>query len=240
MSDATDKGSEQPTPYELEPTEPPAVVPAAAIPPKAEKKQRPLSDAGLLDDFDEDADFDKDPEVERVIKGPKAAKEEAAKPPEAIFVKPGLGEPQSIALVAAGVLLGAAIAASVRADGRWYAAAISTVYEALIHTLTGVGAIAVAAHLTEKRIGSLPLAGARMLLAVSVFSLIFYLNIPIPGRTDEVLIACGAYIAVVWGLFRLPAEPVFYVGAVHAGLWLVVWLGGVLQAWASVPVPKPA
>lgn len=222
----TNTPPKEPRPYEIEPV---PVAPATTGSPRPTK----VGDAGLLDDFDEDADFDRDPELEKAKRGPTPP---AAAPPESAlpdFVKPGWGEAQPVALIASGVLLAGVIAASVTTKQSWFAAGASAAYSALLHTVTGATAVAVAAHFTQSRIGSLPLALARMFMAVSVFTLIFHLNIPISGPADEVILAIASYVGVVWALFRLSSERLFILVSIHAGLWLIIYLSAVLHTWAA-------
>ncbi|MBL8999955.1 MAG: hypothetical protein JNK25_02320 [Phycisphaerae bacterium] len=222
------EGSKDVSPYELEPV---PFAPKIREEPTPSKAGR-IGDAGLLSDFDEDADFDKDPEVERAVKGPPKTEPSSAEAGP-IFVKPGMGAEQSVALVGAGVLLAGIIAAGVTSTRPWYAAGASAGYGAVLHTVTGVAAVAVAAHLASMRMGNLPLAGARMFVAVSLFTLGFHLNIPITGRFDEVLLAAALYLGALWVLFRWRAEQLFIVSTIHAGLVLAVWFAGVLARWGA-------
>src|SRR6185295_7956552 len=119
-------------PYDLEPSAAPAPVPPT--PPGK------LSDKGLIDDMPEDADFDHDPEVEAALKGakPKASKDdtvdEEAKPATP-FVKAGLGDSKTIALVGAGITIAAVIAAAVNAPEHWFFAGVLALYFVIIHTI---------------------------------------------------------------------------------------------------------
>jgi len=225
-----------PTPYDIAP-EPARQRP---VPPPAPGDR-------LLDAFDDDADLERDPEVERALRGgggPVAPV--PASPPVDAFVKPGMGDAKAVALVAAGVLLAAVIVAGVNApvvDGKspWIAVAAKTLYLSLVHTLTGVGAVALAAKLAEKPLGRLDLAAARMLAAVSILQLIIHLNIPIPGRFDEPLLAAGAYWVTVQALFRLRSLPALHIAAFHALFWFALWMAMLLHAWSVVaPAAGPA
>lgn len=223
------------TPYELAP---PATLPGGRI-----------GDKGLLDDFPEDADLEHDPEVERALKAGgrlpeeikpsvEPATEGEGNPP---FVKPGMGEPQVVALVSVGLLLAAVVTSAINAENQWFASAVTTLYMALLHTATGIAAVVIAAKIVEAPLGSVELAAARMFAAVAVFQFFINLHIPIPGRFDEPILAAGAYWAVIMVLFRLPVVKTFYIGMLHAGLWFAIWLAMVLHAWATaVPAVTPA
>ena len=78
-----------------------------------------------------------------------------------------------------------------------------------------------------------------MFAAVSLFQFLFNLNIPIPGRFDEPLIAAVAYWVVVAVLFRIAVVTTFYIAAAHAGLWLAIWIAMVLHGWTTGPAPSP-
>jgi len=211
---------------------------------KPEQRPNRVGDAGLMDDFDEDADFTRDPEVERALKGagPIPAPDgdssyAASKRP--VFIKPGLGSAEHLGFVAGGLLIGAVITAGVTAASRgraWLPDVILTSYLTAFHTLTGVVAVAVTAYFAKHKTGDLALAAARMGLAVAMFQLVFHLNIPIPSRVDEVFFACLAYVAVVWGLFRVTLDNLVILVAVHAGLWTLVYVSAVLYGWAIVEV----
>jgi hypothetical protein len=78
-----------------------------------------------------------------------------------------------------------------------------------------------------------------MFMAVSLFTLIFNLNIPIKGRFDEVVLAAAAYVGVVWLFFRFKSEELFIVVSIHAGLWLAIWFAILLSGWETGAVVKP-
>ena len=221
-------------PVEPVPHSPPASLPKGTVVGRASK----VGDKGLTDDFDEDADFTSDPEVERVLLGKPAMQTSADAPVETgpAFVKAGFGEVQPVAIAAGITLLAAVISAGITAGSRsreWYADAILTAYLGVLHAATGAAAVMFAAHMQPARIGDLPLAAARMGLAVASFQLIFHLNIPISGRTDEVLLACIAYAGVVWAFFRWKKEQLALVVIVHAALWGAIYLATGLWYWAQ-------
>ena len=130
----------------------------------------------------------------------------------------------------------AIIAAAITADGRnrqWYADAILTGYLGVFHAATGAAAVMFAAYINRQRLGDLPLAAARMGLAVACFQLLFHINIPIAGRSDEVIAACAAYAACTWILFRWSREQITLVVCVHALLWGAMYAATGLWYWAQ-------
>lgn len=223
--------------FELAPEDPaappstfrPAATPAGGTPKPA------ITAPGLTEGFDEDADFEHDPEVDRAMgKGtafaPRDADLTAIDDP---FIKPGMGEAQIIALIGAGVLLSAFITAWIVAPSRGWAHALLTAYSTLLHTGTGVGALMVAALLAEKKLGKWELGAARMLLAVALFQLVFH--IPFPAKVWLApLAAVAAYSGATLGLFRLPFQQWFIVAVSHFGIWIVieglVWLNTMVYA----------
>lgn len=217
---------------------PEPATPIAPAPPKPEIKA-----PGLTEGFDEDADFETDPEVERALgKRPvEAARGAVAPVEEDPFVRPGLGEPKVVALVGAGVLLAAVIAACITAPSFWWVHGMLAAYASLVHTVTGVGALTIGARLAEKRLGAWDLAAARMLFAVALFQLVFH--IPMPAQVWLAPIAAAAaYSAATMVFFRLPIHQWFTVAASHFGVWILieglVWLNSLLVG-APTPAPVP-
>lgn len=206
---------------------------------------------GLLEGFDEDADFDRDPELEAKITGkPRAqpGQAEQAGPVLPEFVKPGFGQAKHWAFVGCGLLILAMIFTGVNAPiggMNTVYRVLLTAYNIIIHAGTGVVAVYVASRLLEHRFGSVELAAARMFAAVAGLILVANLHIPIFGsgwaRLNEVilfLLAIGVYLVGVAALFNLwDRSRLFFVVGFHALFWLVVQLGMALQSViASVPV----
>lgn len=210
------------------PAPPPPAIPKPAI-----------AAPGLTEGFDEDADFESDPEVERALgKRPPAETPRGAEsaPPVDPFIRPGLGEAKIIALVGAGVLLSAVIAAAITAPSLWWIHGMLAAYAGLLHAGTGVGALAIGARLSEKPLGPWELGAARMLLAVALFLLVFH--IPLPAQVWlGPAVAAAVYSAATMTLFRLPIQEWFTVAASHLGIWMLieglVWLNTLL-----VPIAK--
>ncbi len=201
-----------------------------------------LDAPGLLDDFDEDADFESDPEVERVVKGipVENAGSTAAAHRKSVF-KP-TGEPlcKSSAwkvpgTIGAGVIVLAAVLAGVYAEHSVWAYVLITLYWAVLHTATGLGALVLSSLLLGRRVGSFEGAAARMLLAVSLFLVVYSLNLDIinSGKLEEVILATAAYFGGLVVAFRLAPRDAAVIGAAHFGVALLLVLGGLLQGAIS-------
>lgn len=218
-----------------------------------EGKRGKVGDSGLLDDFDEDADFSVDPQVEEALFGGvksgrggkkdwNAVGQEGEKLQGPAFVKDGFGTAEQLGWAAGGVLLAAIITTCLTADSRgrvWFADGIVTAYGTLLHTVTGVLAVFIGSYVAQRPLGNLVLAAARMGLAVCVLQLIFHLNIPPAGRFDETFLAIAGYCGVLWGLFRFKRDELLVVVCAHASMWMALWLSGVLYAWSAATIVKP-
>ncbi|MEY3231076.1 MAG: hypothetical protein RL689_1165 [Planctomycetota bacterium] len=240
VAEPTPQAPAEPAVYDVAPLEPPppTSLPKGRIVERASK----VGDAGLLDDFEEDADFSTDPEVERATgTGPKVDPtpvDAAAAGPT--FIAPGGPAALKAIAIATGVLtISAVIAAALTAPSRGRLAfpdAFLTLYLTLLHTATGVAAVLFGAAVRGERAGDVVLATARMGFAVATFQLIFHLNIPVTGRTDEVLLAILAYVGILLVHFRFDRERLVLVAGVHAAQWLAIYLATVLWGWAQAPV----
>jgi hypothetical protein len=238
-------------PYPVEPQpEKPATPPASAPKPIEEYKAK-LDVPPLLDEFSDDADFDKDPELERAILGksgsssPAAAAEQLPELPE--FVMPGIGEPRHLAIGGVGLLVAAMIATGINAPNSVPYRVLLTLYNTLVHTGTGVVAVYIAARLMERSFTRVELVAARMFVAVAALTLIMSLAVPLTayGWINQVVraaLAVGAYVLLVAGSFKLwQRTPLMYVIGFHALLWLIVQLGMALAAMVgAAPAAAPA
>lgn len=234
----------EPTPYELEPA-----APAPPPPPPGSKTpsdQTPKLKADpVLTGFDEDADFDKDPEVERALKDkPIPTKRPSTDPtpqdPKHPFVKPGFGNAQVWGIAGGFLLVGAVVAAATYSHNK-LAMSLLVLYSGLIHTGTGLVAVYLTARLHNQPVGQIELAAGRMITAIGAFLLIFNLNIPLLGDTkwEELTLAAIAYIGVLAGLFRLWGRTLAILGGTHFMLWMIVELGMMLSTWANSGLPPP-
>jgi hypothetical protein len=156
---------------------------------------------------------------------------------EGPIVRPGLGSAKIWAIVGGVLALSAVGAAAVNAPRNPISTALLALYAVLMFTGLGVLAIAIAAAILNRRSGSMDeagLAGARMFTAVSAALFVFHLNIqPLNlGKTEELLLAVLAYLAVIVALFRWWGRPLKAVLVLHATLVTFTIAGWQLSAWA--------
>lgn len=218
--------ADQNGPIDLEPLDQPA-------------RGKPKIDApGLIDDFDEDADFESDPEVERVVRGIPVEKTGPSGVEKVKSVFKPTGEPLCASaawkvpgITGAVVTLVAAVLAGVYADHSIWAYVLITIYWAALHTATGLGALVLSAFLLGRRVGSFEGAAARILLAVSLFLAVYSLKIPLTGgKLEEVVLAAAAYFGGLAVAFRLAPRDAAVIGASHFGVVMLLWLGGLLRS----------
>jgi len=234
------------------------VEPVGVEPPEPPPGRGGRIDApGLLDDFDEDADFDdpgSDPDTApHAPPRPKArlAEAESRRPnkPEADtqevehikpFVLEGLGSARVWAIVGGLLLLGGAIAAGITSQ-KVIASIFLAIYLTLFHTGTGVAALFVTAQVLGKPFGRIEVGAARMLTAVAAFILVFNLRIDLIGTTkwEELILAAGVYVLWIAMLFRLWGRELGIVLGAHFGLVVLVQFGALLAQWAE-PAPAPS
>jgi hypothetical protein len=221
-------------PIPLEPSEP---EPARTPPPSKPRIDSP----GLLDDFDEDADLESDPEVEQIVKGvPVKPKHAAPTLADPLTAEP-TGDPLSASAswrvpvgIGAAATITAAIFAGINADAVIWAHVLNVVYSAGLHTATGVGALFAAALLLGRPVGSYEGAAARMFMAVSIFLVALSLDIPLTqGKLEEILLGAAAYFGALVVAFRLPPRDAAVIGGAHFGIALVVYFGSMLAAVIS-------
>lgn len=197
---------------------------------------------GLIDDFDEDADFSE----ETVLR--EAKRQEAADAPTMddtvteegweVF-RPGKDAPQfvqakgrvtlpgvKVPAIVGGVLLLIAVAlAFARVQHGSIYAALSVLYLGLMHSVTGVGAVVIGTLDAKARFGSFAVAWARMLIAVSM--LLVTVGVPLEGSIRLLLAPIGAciYALVLYLLFRWSWRSVGIVAAAHFGLAMLLYVG---------------
>ncbi len=249
--------------YDLEPDKPetpPQPRPAGTPTPPSGKP--PLDRPSLLEGFEEDADFDKDPELERVITG--KAERTAAAAAVAEDTRPEFGKPLGSNpvhwAIAGGVLLvGAMIATGVNYDSKRFLMIVLTLYIAALHTGTGIVAAYIAAILTSTRVKNFELTAARIFAAVCAFLFVFRLNINLFGAgqgawaLEELVLATLVYVGIIAASFRLKSRnPLLFLIGAQFILWLVVQVGmelsrnvGDVKRTAAIkagpqPIPPPA
>lgn len=222
----------------LAPPDPPKPSKFPAMSPK----KADLGAPKLMDDMDDDADLTHDPEVERALRGGDPSDDtvtgEEIKLPQEPVVKEGRGEPKTVAIVGASVLLAAVIVSVVNAESRPFALGVSTGYLTLFHTLTGVGAVATLAYAEGRPTGRIELAAARMFVAVAAFMLVLGLRFAALGNFNGWVMAPMAavvYYITVWVLFRLPRRQMQILAGAHAGIAILLFLLLAVHTWASNP-----
>lgn len=220
-------------PYAIEPP------PQAAAPPPGQAK---IDQPGLMEGFEENADFTKDPELERVVAGkpltgavmpsvpvepPRPDLVRATWAWEHVFWAVGGSVLLVAAMVASGINVAPAGAAKDVTSGQRVLSVLLTLYTTLLHTGTGVAAVFVAAHLQRKRLGRVEVAAARMLAAVAAFVLLFNLNMTLTtGKFEETVAGALVYLAIVALTFRLfTRDAIMFVVGAHFLLWLIVSVG---------------
>lgn len=241
MSESEPRPSEA-QPYELAPAED---VPVARPAPTPDPKGK-LDAPALIADFDEDADFSRDPEVDAALKGGKAPK--AAGKGKYSMHLPGVPGVDAVPLVREGLLdvkwgavvgwvlvLGGGIAAAITTKSAWYAGLLATVLGSILHTITGLGALGIAGYFLERPVGRVDLAATRVLAAVGAFAILFNINTTVLGHFDETALACVAYLGAMALFFRVHGAEALLIGVSHAALWGFVAAAHWVTSWANTP-----
>lgn len=160
--------------------------------------------------------------------------------PSTDFIKPGFGTAQVVGIIGGTVLAIAVVFATVlawKAGTRWWATGLLTAYLGLLHAGTGAAAVGFVAYALGREIGNVPLAAARMLVAVSLLLLTLHCGLPL----HPILLFCCAYL--VYALttivfFRWEMSEWAGVVSVHALLWLVMYLAAMLQVAVALTPNK--
>jgi len=223
-----DGADESARPYEVEPTPEDAGVEAEPGEPDR---------SGVLDGFDEDADFDRDPEVEAALGGVVAGPEPESKPRErAALVRSGLGGPRVLGGIGLVLLAAAAISSGIGAEAHPLARGVLTAYNTLLHAGTGVVALLVTATIVEKRLGAVELAAGRMFVAVGAFAFVYRIGFLgsldwAPPVTTPIYLLSGAlvYLLLLVSTFRLSRYELGVTAGTHVLLWIIVWIGSMLS-----------
>lgn len=229
------------TPYDLAPEPPPTPPPPQASTPHQLPVPKPgkLAEAGLTDDFDEDADFDTDPEVERALKGEPIEAEPAADHHvdparhKHRLVKPA-GDPKLYASIGGALALAAAFVSGWHNDKHWFYSGLLALYMTIVNTATGVAAIATVAYFEQARLGKVRHAAPRMLVAVAGASLVLSIGV---GGYNVITAPLGilTYAGLLAILFRWPPPTLIRVGATHALLIAAQSIAMWLYAEATAP-----
>lgn len=248
-SDRASAGSnagKEPPAYDIAPSEHPP-TPKIDLKPATKPAATPSSKIdkpSVLEGFDDDADFNKDPELDRAILGNPRPPRTVDDPLPDDFIKPGIGDPIHWAAAGGAMLLATLIIVPVRATNVPLLRTADMLYGVLLHTATGVVALYVAAALVRKIVGRPELAAARMFAAVSAAALIYAINPKFVGHlaADNAIrmaLAVLAYGLVVLLGFRLwrTRELKLLIGT-HALIWLIIQIALELAAAvARAPMP---
>lgn len=240
--------------YDVEPEQPDATAPPASSSMGSAGPSKPgsvapnarLNASGLLDDFDEDADFS-DPGAPAASAGrarPARAEPAAGWPPivtDASLV-PVLGSVRALGVIGGVMLVLAVVTTAIAtSSGRPLIPPLIALYEGVVHTGTGVVAVLIAARFAERRVNRVELIACRMLVLVAVFLAIKNSSIPIPMRVEEHLLAAGAYYLGVMILFRLPRFETGLIAGAHFCLWVLMMIGSIMyQVDTAAPAALPS
>jgi len=202
---------------------------------------------GLTADFPEDADFDHDPELTKVITGKAGTRDGSPAPGSSgatfvgagthptDFIPTGLGPPLLWAIIGGVLLVIALVFTGINAPDKTAYRILLRLYTVALHTGTGVVALYVAAALMRQIVGRIDLAASRMFAGVAAFAAVFSLTLhltpsPVVDNAARVLLAGLAYLAIVAVTFRLwNRQTLGYVVGGHFVLWLVVQIAMLLS-----------
>lgn len=154
------------------------------------------------------------------------------------FVVTGRGTAQHVFYAGVFLLMAAMIATAMSTTQQKFPNVVLTAYLGAAHTITGVTALVLAARLAGRPFGSVELASARMLVAVAAFLLGLNIGIKIDyiGKVLDTLLALAGYSGALWLLFRFTRETLIVVVTLHAAISALIYFGGLISAWAAVPV----
>jgi len=211
---------------------------------------------GLLDDFDEDADFSEAPadgnpasdDVKTVKSDLDTASGTDSAKGWSVFA-PGKNAPPFVpdktlvgpislpiaATIGGGLVIIGAILAALRADQGMIYASLSVLYLAGIHSITGVAAAMVGALDARARVGNLVSAWGRMFITVA--AVLVTVSIPLDGAWRALVVAPAAlaiYGLCLVVLFRWKFKSILVVSSAHFGLWFVIYLGQILHGAMAV------
>jgi len=158
------------------------------------------------------------------------------------FVTPGRGSPRALAIAGGVLSVAAMIAAGMGvppSGSTWLviASVLLVLYEVVLHTGTGLVAVAVAARISEEPFGgeeAVQLAAARVFVAMAVFELVLHLVGMTPYRLVSILawpLAGAAYWLVVWLLFNKTKTVALVIVLAQVILWVLVRLGMEIAGW---------
>ncbi len=226
----------------------------------APKPAPKIEQPSVLEGFDEDTDFDKDPALKAA-----QATQAASKSPKMPTNMHGMSNPLSMPdldededvvapstdplikpnwLPLKGVATAGAVCAVAAAMFKWYHApelgsglpmALLTLYFCALHAVTGMVALIILSLLLRRPSGEYRLGAARILVAVGLF--MFLADLGLPWGLSFIPAAAG-YMISVMVLFRMRPNVAVQLAGIHGGLFMVVQLGFLLQEWSFDPVAK--
>ena len=110
---------------------------------------------------------------------------------------------------------------------------ISTIYNTLLHSATGLVAAWGWSRIEARPLGAWRDVFARMSVAVASAWLFFNMQLGLDIKLEEPLLGIGAYLCVLIMLMRWTPKRAIRVACLHFALILVVFLAMVLHVWAS-------
>ena len=192
---------------------------------------------GLLDDFDEDADFSDPGPAAGAVSVPSATVRSGVPDPATLLppivtdasVLPLIGSPKVLGVLG-GVLLVIAVVITglTTASARPLIPPLITLYEGIVHTGTGVVAVLIAARFAERRANRLELVAARMLAVTALFLAFKNARFLFAWQVEELLLGAGAYCLGVLALFRLPRFETGLIAGSHFCLWVLMEIGRIM------------
>ncbi len=164
------------------------------------------------------------------------------------FVMPGRLSAKTLGIVGGVLAIGALVASGVFAPsgGAWVVVGLVVLcaYQIVLHTATGVAAVAVAAKLSSERFGRHDLALGRMFVAFSLFQLLTRVRVPTGYTTLNVALAWAVALAAYYGtvmiLFRKDRAEAALIALSHFMLWILLNAGMELSGLVGAAVAAGA
>lgn len=138
---------------------------------------------------------------------------------------------QTLGIIGGVILVFAAIVALASPSnlGFWHSVGrgLLTLYQGLIHTGTGMAAVAIAAFMLKRPLGRLDLVAGRMLIAFAAASVLWNIQTPLGVVGDLImfLVGCGAYWCLIWWFFRRDPRTTNHIAIAHGVLFVIVIAG---------------
>lgn len=157
------------------------------------------------------------------------------------FVTLGRGEPKLLLIVGGVLTVVAMVAAGINTPGdkTFLKASVGvlTGFMTILHTGTGVAAVALAAVLAQEKLSHLGLAAARMFVAFALFQAVRLEHLPEVnmkvGGVLLLLFASAMYFVTVLVLFKKHYVQGGTIAVLHLCMWGVLELGIMLSAFVS-------